>query len=312
MPVGSREVGQLRLAQHQLQVAALRDVHAVGQRRRQVGEQRLHLRLGLEVLLAREALARAAGWPASRPRRCRRAPRAPRSRRAARNCTGCVATTGSCSARGQRHRARARAPRCSAGRRAAARCRSAPENSAASRCASARARAVVAGQQRLPTAPLSAPDSAISPPPSSSSQSHLTQACVRCALLRPGARQQFAQVEVTVCVLHQQQQPAGLLVAAPSRLHPDVDADDRLDARAAARLVELDRAEQVVQVGDGQRHLAVGARRRRHRRCAACRRRRNIRCGCAGGRRTWVIVGSALRTIQRMSCMPEAARARPR
>ena len=69
-------------------------------------------------------------------------------------------------------------------------------------------------------------------------------------------------------------------------LHPQVDADDRLDALAAAGLVELDRAEQVGQVGDGQRHLAVGARRGgRRRRCAGCRRRRRTRCGCAGGRR---------------------------
>ena len=35
-------------------------------------------------------------------------------------------------------------------------------------------------------------------------------------------------------------------------------AEQRLDARAARFLVELDGAEQVVQVGDGQRRLAVG------------------------------------------------------
>ena len=51
----------------------------------------------------------------------------------------------------------------------------------------------------------------------------------------------------------------GCLSAAVG-LHPQVHAEDRLDALAAAGLVELHRAEQVVQVGDGQRHLAVGAR----------------------------------------------------
>ena len=49
--LGSREVGQLRLVQREQQVAALRDGHGVGQRRRQVGKQRLHLRARLEVLL---------------------------------------------------------------------------------------------------------------------------------------------------------------------------------------------------------------------------------------------------------------------
>ncbi len=54
------EVGQLRLAQHQRQVAAPCDFQRVGQRRGHVGKQRLHLRCALEILLARE-LAHAAG-----------------------------------------------------------------------------------------------------------------------------------------------------------------------------------------------------------------------------------------------------------
>ena len=52
--VGRREVRQLRLAQHQRQVAALGDLQRVGDAPRHVGEQRLHLRGRLEVLLARE------------------------------------------------------------------------------------------------------------------------------------------------------------------------------------------------------------------------------------------------------------------
>jgi hypothetical protein len=49
------EVRQLRLAQHQPEVAAPCDLHRVGQCRRQVGKQLGHLGLRLEVLLPREA-----------------------------------------------------------------------------------------------------------------------------------------------------------------------------------------------------------------------------------------------------------------
>ena len=43
-------------------------------------------------------------------------------------------------------------------------------------------------------------------------------------------------------------------------LQHHLGADDGLDAHAARGLVELDRAEQVAQVGDGQGGLAVGGR----------------------------------------------------
>jgi hypothetical protein len=42
--------------------------------------------------------------------------------------------------------------------------------------------------------------------------------------------------------------------------HHDLGADQRLDPLATRFLVELDRAEQIAQVGDGQRGLAVGRR----------------------------------------------------
>jgi len=47
-------VGQLGLAQHQGQAAAARDLQRVFKRRGQIGKQRLHLGLGLEILLARK------------------------------------------------------------------------------------------------------------------------------------------------------------------------------------------------------------------------------------------------------------------
>ena len=79
-------------------------------------------------------------------------------------------------------------------------------------------------------------------------------------ILRPGARQQLAQIEVALPALHQHhhsRQRSGVLGQA---LHENLGADDRLDAGRAGFLVELDRAEQVVQVGDGQGRLAVGRR----------------------------------------------------
>ena len=87
------------------------------------------------------------------------------------------------------------------------------------------------------------------------------------AQLKPGARQQLAQVQPALAALHQQQQPAWLAVDATFGtvgLEPDVGADHRLDTRLACRAVELDRPEDVGQVGDRHRHLAVG-RRGRHR-----------------------------------------------
>ena len=76
------------------------------------------------------------------------------------------------------------------------------------------------------------------------------------------ADQQLAQAQVALAVLHQQQQAADVRRLGAQPLHAHVGADDGLDAGAAGGLVELDRAEEAVQVGDRQRRLAVGSRRR--------------------------------------------------
>jgi hypothetical protein len=77
----------------------------------------------------------------------------------------------------------------------------------------------------------------------------------------PGAREDFGEVEVTLAVLHQQQQPGGGRAGVlAGHLHPDVGAYQGFDARAAGFLVELDGAEEVAQVGDGQRRLPVRGR----------------------------------------------------
>ena len=57
-PLGVGKSRQLRLAQLQLEVAALGDLHAVLQRLRQVGEQLRHLGLRLEILLRVKASGR--------------------------------------------------------------------------------------------------------------------------------------------------------------------------------------------------------------------------------------------------------------
>ena len=81
---------------------------------------------------------------------------------------------------------------------------------------------------------------------------------------RPAAAQQLAQVEVALAALHEQREARGHAIGGVGqRVHPDIDAHDGLDALAAAGLVELHRAEQVGQVGDAQRHLAVALGRRR-------------------------------------------------
>jgi hypothetical protein len=135
--------------------------------------------LGLEALLAREA-----AHPLGVGQRLALGDAHARLVRlevvGSRNCTGCVATTGrpSSAASGTAARTWARAW---AGRRAAARCRSGPGKRRPS-LRHAAARAASPASRAWPTAPRSAPDSAISPPPSSASQSHLTQACARCAL----------------------------------------------------------------------------------------------------------------------------------
>ena len=75
---------------------------------------------------------------------------------------------------------------------------------------------------------------------------------------KPRARQQLAQVQVPGAVLHQQQQAAGRLLAR-GRLEPHVGTDHRLHACLARGRIELDRAEEIAQVGDGERTLPVGS-----------------------------------------------------
>src|SRR5882757_7317910 len=79
-------------------------------------------------------------------------------------------------------------------------------------------------------------------------------------VLEPGARQQLAQVQVPAAILDQQQQ-AKRAVAVDLVTHPHIAAEDRLDPTPASGRVKANRAEQVAQIGQGQRALLVGGRR---------------------------------------------------
>jgi len=237
----------------------LRDALAVGDRRRHVGEQRLHLRLGLEVLLAREALdaprvgqrlafghahTRLVGVELVGARELHRVRRHHRQPELCR----------------QRHRgAHVRLVRRRSG--ALQLDVEAPGiQSAQALCQRGGAFAVTRQQRATDRAGVGARQrdqagGAVGEP------LPLHPGLRALHVARPGARQQVAQVVIAGGVAHQQQQARRLLVAAAGhRLDPEVDADDRLDAIGAACAIELDGTEQVPEVGDRQRHLCVLAR----------------------------------------------------
>ena len=256
--VGRREIGQLRLAQFQRQVAALGDFHRVLQGCRQVGEQFRHLGLGLEALLLVET------------------PGAPRigQNLAGRNA-GTRFVRGEFLAVQELHRMR-RHHRQSQLRRQR------------DRLPQFRFRLTGAlhldvempGEKRRP-----APRATFGGGQIAVAERHADVAELRARQCDQAARralplqvfqpfgadfgapamlvgqpclgQQFAQLQVAGTIFHQQQQ-ARRLVTVFVVADPGIAADDRLDALAARRLVELDHAEQVGQVGDGQRRLAVG------------------------------------------------------
>ena len=92
---------------------------------------------------------------------------------------------------------------------------------------------------------------------------------LRVRALRPGTRQQFAQIQIALLVLHQQQQTALLPCPLPRRLawaaiDHDIGPQQGFDALATGCLVKLDGRKQIVQIRDGQCALPV-LRSRSHR-----------------------------------------------
>ena len=76
-------------------------------------------------------------------------------------------------------------------------------------------------------------------------------------VLRPATGQQLTQVQIALAVLHQQNDlghHAGIVAQA---FEHHLGANDGFHALAPGFPVELDGPEQVVQVGDGQRGLAI-------------------------------------------------------
>ena len=250
-----REVRQSRLAQHQRQAAAPRDLHRVGQRRGQIGEQRLHLGRGLEVLLRREAahtarIAQDFALGDAHPRLVR-----------------FVIVGG-----GELHRMRGHHGQSEP-------CRQLHGGGhvrlviGATGALQLQVEAVgkplgqsqrdlagqldIALQQRLPhRAGLRArqQDQALGqlfePGPA-----HHGLALDHA--LGPGTRQQLRQVQVALGMSCQQQHAGRrvLLGIAPFQQH--LGADDRFDTRATRRLVELDGTEQVAEIGNRQSRLPI-------------------------------------------------------
>ncbi len=80
-------------------------------------------------------------------------------------------------------------------------------------------------------------------------------------VLGVAARQQLGQIQVTLLVLHQQNHARQGCEVTTQAFEKNLDPQHRLGALGARLLVELDGAEQVAQVGDGQGRLAIGHRR---------------------------------------------------
>ena len=76
-------------------------------------------------------------------------------------------------------------------------------------------------------------------------------------VLRPGAGQQLANIEVALVALHQQNHAGQCTRITAQTFKVDFSAQDGLDALASTFLVKLDATEQVVQIGDGQGRLPV-------------------------------------------------------
>jgi len=253
--VGRGEVRQARLAEFQREVAAARDLQRVGHRRGDVLEQRLHLRLRLEVLLAREAAqaarvgqdlalgdahARLVGLVVVFPGELHRVRGHHRQVQACGQLHGggdvrlVVGAAGALQLDVEAVREHTRQPQRELGRPA-----------------------LVAGGERLAErAGLRArqQDEALVEFLQPLDAAHALRAH---HVAGPGARQQFAQVQVALAALHQQHHARHRRRVGAQALQHGLAADHGLDALAAAFLVELDGAEQVVQVGDGERRLAV-------------------------------------------------------
>ncbi|ERJ36251.1 hypothetical protein L810_0713 [Burkholderia sp. AU4i] len=257
--VRRREQRQLRLAELELQVAALRDLDRVRDRRRQVGEQRDHVVLRAEILVGRETLlapriredvafrdtharfVRGEIVVGHELRRVRRDDRQLQRRGERRGLLDVrlgarLAVTLQLDVEAAREHLR---PALGVTARGffVARGKREPD------IALLRAR-----QREEPLRELAVEPARV--------EFRTAAVLVR----EPRLRQQLAEIQVADLVLDEQQQPRRL-VAVVGIGDPDVAAGDRLDALAAGFLVETDEAECVAEIGERERALTVRGRR---------------------------------------------------
>ena len=255
---GNREVWQLRFAQHQAQVTTLGDLERVGQGARHIGKQGAHLRGGLEILLAceaahpalvgqdfafRDAHPRFVGFVIVRPMELHRV------RGHHRQTQTCGQGHGTCHLRLVFRAACALQLQIKTVRKNRAQLQrhigrlvGVALHKGLTHRPGLRARQQNQAFRQLLQ-------------PSQFDHGHALE-----HVLGPGAGQQLTQVQVPAVVLHQKHHPAGGAWVAAQAFEVDLGTDDGFNALAPTFLVELDRAEQVVQVGDGQCGLSVFGR----------------------------------------------------
>ncbi len=254
---GRRVVGQHRLAEVEHQIAALGDFNRIGQCRRNIGKQRGHLRLRLEVLLARE-LAHAPGVAQDLTLRNTHA-----------RFMRLVVVIGQKLHRMRRHHGQLEPRRQLHGSHHMAlvistfsalqfQVKTVRKKAGKIQGTFHRAGLVALHQGLTHSASLGARQrnqafAQLFQPVK------LNDGLVAHHVFSPSAGQQLRQIQVAAAVLHQQQQPGGWRVGGfAGHLDPDVRTDQGFDALAARLLVELDRAKEIRQVGDGQCWLLVG------------------------------------------------------
>ncbi len=256
------EQRQLRFAQIEHQIAALGNRHGVGQRRRHIGKQRLHLGLRLEILLGSElALAArvAQGFALgdAHPR-----------------FVG-IEVVGL----EELHRVRCHHGQTQFGRQGHRRLHvglargmtaalqldvEAPLEHGRVLPRQITRGGRVALQQRLPNGTFMRTrerDQTFGQPALQPFPLHHGTAAL--LVVQPSPAEQIAEVEIAGAVLHQQQQPCELpRMAGAAQQH--ITADDRLDPGVQRGFVEPHGGKQVVEIGDRQRPLPVASSRGHH------------------------------------------------
>ena len=259
---GRRKVRQLRLAQHEGEVAALGNFFGVGNGRGQIGKQGLHLLGGLEILLAREA-----------PH-----PLGVAEQVAVRN-TDARFVGFKVVGRGKLHRVRGHHRQAHAcgqlgcghhmGFVVGAPCALQLQIKAVGKDAGQLQRHIVralgiALHQGLAHRPGLCAREANQPFIELFQPRQLGRYLGLAGVLRMGAGQQLGQIEIALLVLHQQHHARGGQGVGAHAFHNHLCAYQRLDALGAAGPVELDRGKEVVEVSNRQRALAIGCGRVHH------------------------------------------------